>query len=135
MILRADEQFLAAHEERSDQQPFSQHARESPAVELGDTHWCPDVGFVPRKRDRLHLPVGQSLLFAKRLRRAGVPVQNALIQRANPQVHFIPSEDLDVEIAQSRVQLPNLFPIVEKYAALLCADQQMPCSHRQDSGN
>src|SRR5208282_4090355 len=62
-------------------------------------------------------------------------MQHALVQRANPQVHFIPGEHLDVEIVQGWMQLANLFPVVEKYAVLLCADQKMSCSNRQDSGN
>ena len=90
------------------------------------------VTFCSRKSDCLHLLVGQSLLFTKRFSCASVPVQDALVQRANPQIHFIPREHLHVEIPQTGVQRPDLFPVVEKHAALFCADQQMSQRHRED---
>ena len=62
-------------------------------------------------------------------------VENATVQGAHPQVRLAASKSGYIDVFQREMQSRDLLPVIDQNSPLLGANQQMPRSVRQDSGN
>src|SRR5262249_21827850 len=75
----------------------SEDTWEAASLQNGNAYGRADVGVLARNGERKDLAVGQSLLFAERFGCAGVPVKDAVIEGADPEVGFRASKRSDIE--------------------------------------
>ena len=84
-----------------------------------------DVGSVAGNCERLDLVIGQALGLGEGVSLAGVKVEDAAVERANPEIGFVAGEGGDVEGVESGMEDGDLFAVVDKNAARFCAEEKM----------
>ena len=135
LVFGADVELVVSRQQGGGEHSGSEHPRKSSGAEDGYAQGRADVSCIFGDRKRRDLAIGQSLRFGEGVGLAGVEMQNATIQSADPQVRLTSGQGGHVKVFQRGMKNRDLFSVIDEHASLFGAHKKMAGSNRQNRGD
>src|SRR5262249_24994507 len=117
-IERADDQLARAGEQALGEEALSQHSCKAATLKLRYSQGGPGIRRLARNGQGQHLPVWQPVRLLEVIELAGVPVQQAAIERPHPQAALVSGERCDIKPRKRWMKRSHPLAVVNQQALL-----------------
>jgi hypothetical protein len=111
-----------------------QRSRELVVTKIRDSERSADVNVIGPVGERQHAAVGQAVLFSEASQRPSRPMENAVVERPDPEIAFVASQGRYVLLGELVVVTPHALSVPDEYAGLLCAEKNTPGAQGKHGG-